>query len=95
MDNGGSLVFSRLCNTPDLQSTNGPRPSPHPSATLVCEVHHSNTWLVNNLFIDTVPVTVTYLVSNYRNDYEEEQESAGQETVRHFPRVVPVFMWRC
>ena len=50
---------------------------------------------MNNLFIDTVPVTVTYLVSNYKNDYEEEQESDWKETVRHFPSVFPVFMWRC
>jgi hypothetical protein len=42
---------------------------------------------VNNLFIDTVQVTVTYLVSSYRNDYEEEQEDAGKETARHFPGV--------
>lgn len=50
---------------------------------------------MNNLFIDTVPVTVTYLMSNYKNDYEEEHESAGKETVRRFPSVVPVFIWRC
>ena len=50
---------------------------------------------MNYLFIGTVPVTVTYLVSNYKNDYEEEQESSGKETVRRFPGVVPVFMWRC
>jgi len=47
------------------------------------------------LFIDTVPVTVTYLVSNYKNDYEEERESAGKDVVRHFSGVDPVFMWRC
>jgi hypothetical protein len=40
--------------------------------------HFSNKWLVNNLFIDTVPVTVTCLMSNYKNDYEEEQKSAGK-----------------
>ena len=50
---------------------------------------------MNYLLIDTVPVTVNYLVSNYNNDYEEEQESAGKETVRHFPGVIPVLMWRC
>lgn len=79
----------------DVQSTHGSRPSPHLGATLICEVHLSNTWVVYNLFIYTIPVTVTYLVSNYKSDYEEEQESAGKETVRHFARVVPVFVWRC
>lgn len=50
---------------------------------------------MNNLFIDTVPVTVTFIVSSYTNGYEEEQENAGKETARHFPVVVPVFMWGC
>jgi hypothetical protein len=50
---------------------------------------------VNDLFIDTLPVTITYLASNYKNDYEEEKESVGKETVRHFQSIVPVFMWRC
>jgi hypothetical protein len=79
-----------------LASNRGTRPSPHPSVSLVCEVHIRYTLrLANELFIDTVPVTVTYLVSNYKNDYEEEHESAGKEMVRHFPGVVQVFLWRC